>query len=182
MTSRRKKVVLYLTLFTVLGVALVVIAAAPPAIPATHPIPITSDMDAATCFQCHLSVELPPAASTAFCTVCHLNIHIRFASNMPVARPAPRPPHPVAMDWTSADCSTCHRLQHNGANPTHQISSSMRNSSFCITCHTAGEIQLTGEEKVGDFCARCHNLGVVPEHPSGEGKTAEFCLTCHVRE
>lgn len=181
MTSK-KKVIVCLSLLALLGAAVVVAEIAPPSIPATHPIPVTPETDAAACFQCHISVDLPPANATAFCTVCHINIHIRFAANMPVVRPAPRPPHPVAMDWTSADCAFCHRLQHNGANATHQISTEMRNSAFCVTCHTSGLVKLTGEEKVGDFCARCHNLGVVPEHPSGEGKKAEFCLTCHKQE
>lgn len=182
MTPLRKKLLLYVTFLAVMGAALVVVAATPPPIPTNHPIPINPEADATTCFQCHQSVELPSATATAFCTACHVNLHIRFAADQPVRRPAPRPPHPIAMDWTSSDCALCHRLQHNGRNPTHQISSSMRNSAFCVTCHTAGEVQFTGEEKAGDFCARCHNIGVVPEHPTGEGQNAQFCLSCHTKQ
>jgi len=178
----KKKLMLAVAILSTLGVALVVIAQGPPPIPETHPIPIEPDADAATCFQCHVSVDLPPADQTAFCTTCHINIHIRFAVDQPVVRPAPRPKHPISMDWTASDCAFCHRLQHNGMNAKHQISSEMRQSSFCITCHTAGQVKLTGEEKVAEFCARCHNLGVVPEHPSGEGKQADFCLSCHVQQ
>jgi hypothetical protein len=162
---------------------LVVIAQAPPPIPATHPIPIDPAADAATCFQCHVSAELPPAEQTAFCATCHLNLHVRFAVDQPVVRPAPDPPHPIDTTWTSADCAFCHRLQHNGRNATHQITTEMRNAAFCVVCHTTGQVQFTGEESAGDFCFRCHNIGVLPEHPVAEaGQTAEFCLACHVEE
>lgn len=179
---RKTKALLALAAFFVVGLALVVIAQAPPPIPASHPIPIQPDMDAAVCFQCHVSVDPPPPSEVGFCTTCHFNIHIRFATNQPVVRPAPRPPHPIQMDWTASMCFNCHRKQHNGMNPTHQIREDMPNASFCVTCHVAGEIKITGEEVVGDFCARCHNLGVIPEHPTGEGQLAEFCLSCHTQE
>ncbi len=180
--SRKRRVLLAASLFSVLGVALVVIAQAPPPIPATHPIPIDPNADAATCFQCHVSVEPPPATETSFCTTCHVNVHIRFAAGQPVVRQAPRPKHPIQMDWTASVCFNCHRQQHNGANAKHQMDPNMPNASFCFTCHVAGEIKITGDEVVGQFCARCHNLGVVAEHPSGEGQTADFCLSCHVKE
>lgn len=179
---RKTKALLALAAFSVVGLALVVIAQAPPPIPATHPIPIDPEADAATCFQCHQSVDPPPPSEVSFCTTCHFNLHIRFATDQPVVREAPRPPHPVNLNWTAADCFNCHRQQHNGANPTHQIREGMPNASFCVTCHVAGEIKITGNEVVGDFCARCHNLGVVPEHPTGEGQLAEFCLSCHTQE
>jgi len=58
------------------------------------------------------------------------------------------------------------------------VSTQMPNSSFCVACHLPpGEY--SGEELVGDFCGKCHHLGIPEEHPSGEGKTAEFCYTCH---
>lgn len=179
---RKKQILLAIALLAVLGIALVVLAQGPPPIPEKHPIPINPDMDAATCFQCHQSIDLPPASETSFCTTCHFNLHVRFAADQPVVRPAPRPAHPIDTTWTSSQCAYCHRLQHNGMNPTHQINAQMPNASFCVTCHTAGEIKFTGEEVVGDFCARCHNLGVVPEHPTGEGQLAEFCLSCHQQQ
>lgn len=180
--SGRKRLIISAVLVAVLGVALVAIAQGPPQVPKDHPIPIDPDADAASCFQCHASVPPPPTEQTAFCTSCHINLHIRFASNQPVVRKAPMPPHPVNTEWVASDCANCHRLQHNGANPTHQISLNMPGASFCVTCHTAGDVAISGDEQVGDFCARCHNLGVVPEHPKGEGKQASFCMSCHQEE
>lgn len=177
--TRQRKFLAAAALIAVLGIAVVAIAQGPPPVPKDHPVPIDPQRDAATCFQCHQSVPLPPIEQTSFCTTCHINLHVRFAADQPVVRAAPRPPHPINTQWTSSNCANCHRLQHNGANATHQISADMPNASFCVTCHTVGQVQLTGEESAGDFCARCHNLGVVPEHPTGEGEKAEFCLSCH---
>jgi len=54
----------------------------------------------------------------------------------------------------------------------------MPNSSFCIVCHLPPG-NVTGKEKTGEFCARCHNLGTPAGHPAAEGKKAEFCYQCH---
>lgn len=166
-----RKVIIPLVVTVLLGiVAGIAVAQQPPNVPAKHPIAIDPKADAATCFQCHVSVAQPAADQAQFCLECH---DFDFAH-----RTAPRPAHKVNLTWTAKDCGTCHR-EHTGPNPLHQITKQMPNSSFCTTCHVPGT-ELTGDEKVGDLCARCHNLGTPAGHEeAAKDKKADFCLQCH---
>ena len=164
-----KKVFISAAVLFALAVTVGAIAQGPPPLPPGH-TPVPSGADASTCYQCHQSPSPLDPNVSSFCTYCHDFTYSH--------RTAPLPKHPIDFDWPSKDCGTCHRL-HSGPNPTHQASADMPNSSFCVECHLPpGEV--SGEDSVGDFCAKCHNLGVPTEgHPSGEGKTAEFCYSCH---
>jgi len=164
-----KKVLISATLLFAVAVVVGAIAQGPPPLPPGH-IPIAADKDAATCYQCHQSPAPLSADVSSFCTYCHDFTYSH--------RAAPLPKHPINLDWKASSCGTCHRL-HAGPNPTHQVSTDMPNSSFCVACHLPPG-NVSGDLTVGDFCAKCHNLGVPTEgHPSGEGKTAEFCYSCH---
>lgn len=162
--SSRRSVIAGLALLA----AAAVVAQVPAPLPPGH-IPIAPEEEAARCFECHQSQGPPPPEEASFCTFCHdfYSAHKR----------TPRPRHPINFEWPTQDCGFCHGL-HAGPNPIHQVSTAMPNSSFCVKCHLPlGNV--TGEEKAGDFCARCHNLGTPPGHPGAEGKKAEFCYQCH---
>ncbi len=181
MVNRKKLVLAATALIAIAGLTIAAIAQSPPPVPDNHPVPVDPNRDAATCWQCHQSVQAPAQDRTSFCNTCHVNLHVRFAANQPVVQPAPDPPHTINMEWTSSDCASCHRQQHNGKNATHGVTEGQQGGQFCATCHVTGDVPLDGDEPAS-FCARCHNLGVVAQHPSAadtEGQKAEFCTSCH---
>lgn len=102
--------------------------------------------------------QAPPTEQSSFCLTCHPNLHIRFTDDGPVVQKPPQAPHPLAEDWTSSDCASCHRLQHNGRNATHSISKDQEGGQFCVACHIAGQGPFTGDEPAG-FCISCHKQG-----------------------
>ncbi len=102
-----------------------------------------------------LAQDAPPQEQVSFCLSCHANLHIQFNENQPVVAQPPAAPHQINPDWTTSDCSACHRLQHNGKNATHGISESQQGGQYCATCHVTGEVPFDGDEPAS-FCASCH--------------------------
>lgn len=97
----------------------------------------------------------PPQEQASFCITCHANLHIQFNENQPVVAQAPTAPHAINDQWTTNDCSACHRLQHNGKNATHGITESQQGGQYCATCHVTGEVPID-RDVPASFCASCH--------------------------
>ncbi len=97
----------------------------------------------------------PPQEQASFCLSCHANLHVAFNEDQPVVAEAPSAPHQINPDWTTSDCSECHRMQHNGKNATHSISVDREGGQYCATCHVTGDVPFSGDEPAS-FCASCH--------------------------
>ncbi len=158
---------------------LLTIAQQPPPLPQGH-IPIDPGSSANTCFECHQSPPPLKTEQVGFCKTCHITTHFVQKPGFTVERPGPRPKHVIAFDWTAADCSSCH-TPHKTMVAKHPVNVRQPNSSFCQPCHqTPPEKGITGEEKAGDFCAGCHNLGLAPTHVAAPPDAkANFCFGCH---
>lgn len=161
------------------GVMIFAVAQPPPPLPQGH-IPVEPTSSAATCFECHQSPPPLKTEQVGFCKTCHITTHFVTRAGFPVERPGPRPKHVIALDWTAAECSSCH-TPHKTKVAKHPVSEKQPNSSFCLPCHETPTVKgITGQENVGEFCAGCHNLGLAPTHvqPPADAK-AVFCFGCH---
>ncbi|MFB6286003.1 MAG: hypothetical protein ABEK03_05430 [Candidatus Bipolaricaulia bacterium] len=102
-----------------------------------------------------LAQDGPPTKQSSFCVSCHANLHIAFNKDQPVVAKPPAAPHQINPDWTSSDCASCHRLEHNGKNATHGVDAEQQGGQFCATCHMTGEVPFSGDEPAS-FCIECH--------------------------
>lgn len=168
---------------SILSISVVIALAQAPNIPKGHvPIPATSN--AATCFECHQTPQMPTPEKSSFCGTCHVNKHIALSKReIPVTRVAPRPAHPLDFNWTGAECATCHTTPHKTKIAKHPVTTAQLSGSFCQPCHQTPvqpDKGITGKEKAGEFCAPCHNIGLVADHvKTPDGSKAQFCYQCH---
>jgi predicted CXXCH cytochrome family protein len=178
---KNKGWIVALVTLLVVGLFTVVVSVAQqfPPIPKGH-LQLAPNASAERCFECHQTAGLPKPEASAFCQVCHINIHYKAVNDVLIAKLGPRPAHPIAADWSSADCFTCHK-PHKTKIAKHNVVAQQPNSAFCQPCHqTPADKGISGKEKAGEFCYSCHSLGLSSTHvqPPGGAKT-EFCYNCH---
>lgn len=129
--------------------------------------PLHPGGDIQDCLRCHLRPNPPPEKKVSFCIQCH-PLGASHSS-------APTPAHPVKFEASAKECYLCHN-PHIGPQATDHATTSGEGGSLCDACHLSKD-GLKGEERVGDSCAQCHNLGLPAKHPQLE--EGQDCLGCH---
>lgn len=130
--------------------------------------PLHPGGDIQDCFRCHLRPSPPPEEKVSFCIQCH-PLEGSHSS-------APTPAHPVRFEASVKECYLCHSPHHGPEATDHKASPG--GASLCEACHLSKD-GLKGDEKVGDSCAQCHNLGLPPDHPLAPEGGTESCQQCH---